>query len=303
MQSVKPETYSNHPLKKPKRELVVIDLDDESGQEDGNEEVHTNRNHSDQHLGSPGPRNRDLAEHNKEGQEHSNNVDEISHMKREAQERQKPTSARDHSLSPHKTPNGNLSDRVRQADLPRSPPPPPEPDPVVNIFINTRIPNTEPLIANLRLSQRLRILRQHWCGRQKAHNYDDFLPKVFFTWRNRRLFDVTTCKSLGVTADPETGEAVYKGLNGKPTPEDAQLVFEATTEQVFNEDRKRKEQDEKTERHGPELEVSREKEQPKPAEKGIRIVLKAKGYEEYKLLVKPVSSSPLMLMTPCTISC
>lgn len=76
------------------------------------------------------------------------------------------------------------------------PPPPPEEDPVVQILITSEIPNTKPLVVQRKLSQRLRDVRLAWCQRQ---GFDERMTSgVFLTWNRKRLFDVTTCKSLGI---------------------------------------------------------------------------------------------------------
>ncbi|KAL6235127.1 hypothetical protein BDW75DRAFT_210278 [Aspergillus navahoensis] len=71
-------------------------------------------------------------------------------------------------------------------------------DTVVHILITSEIVNTKPLIIQRKMSQSLKGVRLAWCARQN-------LPKelhstVFLTWRGRRLFDVTTCRSLNISA-------------------------------------------------------------------------------------------------------
>jgi hypothetical protein len=75
----------------------------------------------------------------------------------------------------------------------------PTDDPVVQILISSEITNTKPLLVHRKLSQGLREVRLAWCNRQ------DFDPEVqssiYLTWKGRRVFDVTTCRSLGVYAE------------------------------------------------------------------------------------------------------
>ncbi|EGC42564.1 conserved hypothetical protein [Histoplasma capsulatum var. duboisii H88] len=76
-------------------------------------------------------------------------------------------------------------------------------EPIVRILITSDIPNTSSLIVQRRLNQDLRDVRRAWCSRQGFD--DDMTTSVFLTWKGRRLFDVTTCKSLGVQQEKEKG--------------------------------------------------------------------------------------------------
>ncbi|RWQ99545.1 ubiquitin-2 like Rad60 SUMO-like-domain-containing protein [Paecilomyces variotii] len=69
-------------------------------------------------------------------------------------------------------------------------------DPIIQILITSNIENTMPLIVRRKMSQRLRDVRLAWCKRQGFDK--DMTASVFLTWKGRRLFDVTTCKSLGI---------------------------------------------------------------------------------------------------------
>lgn len=71
-------------------------------------------------------------------------------------------------------------------------------DVVVQILITSEIENTKPLIVHRKASQSLREVRLAWCKRQGFS--EKLQSSVFLTWKGRRLFDVTTCRSLGVNA-------------------------------------------------------------------------------------------------------
>ncbi|KAE8549774.1 hypothetical protein TMatcc_000810 [Talaromyces marneffei ATCC 18224] len=67
---------------------------------------------------------------------------------------------------------------------------------VVEILVTSEIENTKPLIVRRHMSQRFRDIRLTWCARQ---GFDQKMTdSVYLTWNRRRLFDVTTCKSLDV---------------------------------------------------------------------------------------------------------
>ncbi|OQD82644.1 hypothetical protein PENANT_c020G02329 [Penicillium antarcticum] len=77
-------------------------------------------------------------------------------------------------------------------------PPTPPDDPVVQILISSEITNTKPLLVHRKMSQGLREVRLAWCNRQ---NFDpEIQSSIYLTWKGRRVFDVTTCRSLGVQA-------------------------------------------------------------------------------------------------------
>lgn len=69
-------------------------------------------------------------------------------------------------------------------------------DRIIQILITSNIENTVPLIVRRRMSQRLRDVRLAWCKRQDFDK--DMTASVFLAWKGRRLFDVTTCRSLGI---------------------------------------------------------------------------------------------------------
>ncbi|PLB36302.1 small ubiquitin-related modifier domain-containing protein [Aspergillus candidus] len=75
-------------------------------------------------------------------------------------------------------------------------------DDVVQILITSQIENTQPLIVYRRMTQPLRDVRLAWCHRHKF--LEDTQPSIFLTWKGRRLFDVTTCRSLGIKPSSDT---------------------------------------------------------------------------------------------------
>ena len=185
--------------------------------------------------------------------------------------------------SPAGSSNGQLQ-RSQSLHQSTSPAPVPEPDPVLQILVTSTIPNTEPLIVHRKLSQRLKEVRITWTERQQFTS--DFAESVFLTWRGRRLFDVASCKSLGITVDPN-GHIRTRGdslddLDGK-------IHMEAMTAKIFEAYKKAKMHEiaDGTEAPAEEPVVVEEKKEPQ-----IRIILKARGFADVKIIVKPVSHSP-----------
>jgi len=164
-------------------------------------------------------------------------------------------------------------------------PPPPQSDPEVHILITSPLENTGPLIIKRKLSQRLKDVRVTWC--QHQHFTADMTSTVFLTWRGKRLFDVTSCKSLGTAVD-EDGNVSSKGETRLFGEEEQKVHMEAMTMELLEERKKAKNR--KTEVAQGNIEDSEEIETPqKPQEPQVRIILKAKGFDDFKLIVKAVS--------------
>ena len=167
---------------------------------------------------------------------------------------------------------------------------PSPPEAVIQILITSRIHNTNPLIVNRRVSQRLKDVRLAWCQRQGFA--PEFIPTVFLTWRGKRVFDVTTCKSLGIAVD-QYGNVLLKGQKDIMGEEDRQIHMEAMTDEILEEYKKAKrgvitgEEEENGEAEATTATEVSPMEQNKELQ--VRIILKAKGFEDFKLIVKPVS--------------
>lgn len=170
------------------------------------------------------------------------------------------------------------------SEIPRQetvPPPPPPPDPIVNILITSQIPNTNPLIVSRKLTQRLKDVRVAWCQRQGLNA--EATASVFLTWRGKRLFDVTTCRSLGIGVDEE-GNVALKGQRDVLGEENRQIHMEAMTEEIMDDYKKGKynQSPQAADHDGEEI-----VEQPKAPE-GTKIILRSKDYDDFKLIVKSV---------------
>ena len=163
------------------------------------------------------------------------------------------------------------------------PTPPPQPDPEVHILITSPLENTKPLIIKRNLSQRLKDVRVTWCQHQQFSA--DMTKTVFLTWRGKRLFDVTSCKSLGIAVDAE-GNVSTKGQIRLFGQEEQKIHMEAMTEELLDERKlANNRQTEEEQRSIGEEETTVPQ---KPQEPQIRIILKAKGLNDFKLIVKSV---------------
>ena len=155
-----------------------------------------------------------------------------------------------------------------------------QPDPVLQILITSEIENTIPLIVSRRLSQRLKDVRLTWAKRQNFTT--TFTDEVFLTWRGKRVFDVTTCRSLGIITDP-IGK--FRMTEGSWEEEEGQIHMEAMTTKLLEAHRRSKHKENSIEK----IDARQEKaEEVLDDGVQVRIILKARGLDDFKLQVRPV---------------
>jgi hypothetical protein len=154
-------------------------------------------------------------------------------------------------------------------------------DPVLSVFIQSNIPDTNPLLVQRKYSQNLKVIRLAWCRKQ---GFDEKLTAdVFFTYRGVRVFDVASCKSLGIQLD-HRGNPVFSFSNDPELAD--KLVLTATTQEIIDAERKVTEELKKKQEDEAEGIYAAPEE---PKDKEIRIFLKAKGFENIRLKVKDVN--------------
>ncbi|GAB7359305.1 hypothetical protein MBLNU230_g5957t1 [Neophaeotheca triangularis] len=170
----------------------------------------------------------------------------------------------------------------------------PPPDPIITILITSRIPGTKPLMVHRRYTQRLKEIRTVWCDKQGFSA--EFAKDVFLTHRLRRLWDVTTCKSLGLGIN-DSGQVYLKGDEGKEGVDKVHL--EAMTNDYLaqasaEEARKKRAGD--LEEPGEQTEPGAESKKTGGEKQYVRIILKAKGKEDFKLKVKDSTAISKIIM-------
>ena len=141
-------------------------------------------------------------------------------------------------------------------------------------------------------------IRKAWCKKQGFP--DEVFKDVFFIHRMRRIYDVTTCKSLGLSVD-EFGNLTMRGAEGKEGVEKVHL--EAVTEEIFQQIKNEKARDAKSRSGEGAREDSAEagaanEDDPdqQPKEQSLmRLTMKAKGREDFRIKVKPVSYPSIVL--------
>jgi hypothetical protein len=165
---------------------------------------------------------------------------------------------------------------------------PPPPDPVLQIFITSPLPDTKALIVQRKLSQPLREVRKAYCDKQQL------LPEVadttFLVWNGSRLFDVTSCKSLGFRV--EADGTILDGRGGLGSLEGSLVEMELFTPELFEAHRQQRA------RHlsaDLEHEDQPEEANKEDAEPNLKIIMKSKGLEEVRMTVKPSTAVSRMI--------
>lgn len=125
-----------------------------------------------------------------------------------------------HEVLPRHSSAGPAPRPAQPSTLPRD-------DPIVQILITSQIPNTKPLLVHRKMSQGLRDVRLEWCKRQEITK--ETQSSVYLTWRGRRLFDVTTCRSLGIKLE---SKLTLSDLDDDPVagPRELRIHMEAVTD-------------------------------------------------------------------------
>ncbi|KAJ5514879.1 Ubiquitin supergroup [Penicillium fimorum] len=155
-------------------------------------------------------------------------------------------------------------------------PPKPVDDPVVQIMISSEIANTKPLLVHRKMSQRLRDVRLAWCNRQ---NFDPHIQSsVYLTWKGRRLFDVTTCRSLGINTEKNSG-----GILGFDDDSAGQKELRIHMEAVSDLPLPVKQPT------TPDNDKSPTESQPPEEDQGepMKLILRSLGYDDFRLKARP----------------
>lgn len=206
---------------------------------------------------------------------------ELAEMSRKARRAARAQHTQDKKATP---PEGNTSGGVQGAESDsKTGLPTPEPhDPTITILITSDIPNTGSLLIRRKMSQPLDKVRIAWCDRYKLS--DQLRNEVFLAFCGRRQYDSTTCQRLGLKVDAY-GRTIREDGNAEE-PND-QVHVEAFTEALFAERKAEKARQAKAESSSKyDLE---EEAQPEPEPAGLKVIIRAKGHDDFKARVLPVS--------------
>ena len=168
-------------------------------------------------------------------------------------------------------------------------------DPIIEILITSHMDGTKPLIVKRRLTQNLREARLGWCDRQTIDGAPMSLEtkeSIFLTWKNRRLYDWTTCRALGLkvsgtgglkTSDPDVNN-------------EGRVHLEAWTEDAFETYQKRCAAKQKNEQGQPGGDESSDQE---VTAKKIRLIMKTREFEPFKIMAKPNTTVERLITAFC----
>ena len=161
-------------------------------------------------------------------------------------------------------------------------------DSAVTILITSRDPNVRSLKFQCLLGQRLKDMRLAWCKLQQLS--PEVRDTVVLVWRGNRLYDATTCRSLGIDIgkDRETVPGVVADIIGGTS---CQIHMEAMTLQEFHSLKKQKSRGAEGDEL-PEESMSEDTSHEQIKSVQLKIILRGKGFPDLKLLVKPVRASP-----------
>ncbi|TVY71260.1 DNA repair protein rad60 [Lachnellula suecica] len=105
-------------------------------------------------------------------------------------------------------------------------------DPVVEILISSQINGSKPVLAKRKLSQRLKEVKMAWSDHQRIDGKPmapEVKDSIFLTWKLKRLYDVSTCKSLGLSVDSSGNIA----SQGDGVDNNGRVHLEAWDEETF----------------------------------------------------------------------
>lgn len=164
-------------------------------------------------------------------------------------------------------------------------------DDVVQILITSEIENTKPLIVHRKVSQSLKEVRLAWCKRQGFT--EGMQSTVFLIWKGRRLFDVTTCRTLGVKPMENSSDSFTRSsFDDQKTK---RIHMEAVTEDVLASRRQQKQ---------PHVPVSESQTDSGSSDEGdrkenslIKVILKCPGLVDYGIKVTQETEVSYILTT------
>lgn len=186
-------------------------------------------------------------------------------------------------------------------------------DPTVKLLITSPLPGTGPLIVSRKLSQNLQAVREAWLGKQSLD--PSISSRIFFTHKLRRVYDVTTVRSLGIKVD-SFGRIMANGPFANTDDEHAEKIhIEAVTDEAWQElkDRKAAKDAPRPNKYLSNAAAANSRggsTEGTPAVDGeavveeplIKVTLKAKGHSDIKIKVRPVCFMPSITSCECFLT-
>ncbi|KAL4923038.1 ubiquitin-2 like Rad60 SUMO-like-domain-containing protein [Aspergillus undulatus] len=154
---------------------------------------------------------------------------------------------------------------------------------VVQIFITSEMADTKPLIIHRKMSQPLKDVRLAWCERQNLPK--EVASTVFLTWKGKRLFDVTTCRSLNIEAHSAFTRELSLFDDCIGDTDGHRVHMEAVTEEMFAAGYQSSPKMADSDSNSPTLAKSQAVEPQAQHE----ITLKCPGLDDFKIRVSPTT--------------
>jgi hypothetical protein len=176
--------------------------------------------------------------------------------------------------------------------------------PVVDIFIDPMIPDAKPLRVKVRTDTTLEKTRLAWCAKEGYST--EMTKEVYFTYKRTRVYDSTTVKRLGIQVDRHGNVSVEGDSNIYDDTNIPKVVVEAWTDKLFQQHKKEEAEAATARRKAaeppPVIEERTPTPEPAPVVQKIRLHMKAKGLEDYKICVNPVRlpATIVTISTRCT---
>jgi hypothetical protein len=166
-------------------------------------------------------------------------------------------------------------------------------DPTIEILITSKIEGTKPLKVRRKLSQRLKEVRLSWVDKQTIDGqpYDQSLrAAIFLTWKKIRVYDYTSCTSLGLKID---GRGKFSG-DRDGVDDEGRIHMEAWTEEAWEIYEKRKAAKQKRDQGGSDDEAAAREAKEKSVPK-TKLIMKARDLEDYKITVRASTTIEKMI--------
>jgi hypothetical protein len=168
--------------------------------------------------------------------------------------------------------------------------------PVAQLFVKPEIPAAKPLMVKVRIDSTLEQTRNAWCTKQGYSS--DMSKSVFFTWKGTRVYDSTTIKRLGIQVDAKGNVSVEGDSNIYDDVNLPKVYVEAWTDELFQKHKKEEAAEAAARKLAaappPVIEERELTPEPTPKVNKIRLIMKAKGKDDFKLFVNPVGHLSIM---------
>lgn len=152
---------------------------------------------------------------------------------------------------------------------------------ILHIYITSPIPNSDPLLVHRRMAQNLGDVRKAWCDKNGFP--PEMKARVFLTWKDKRVFDATTCRSLGIKKDLQIPDELLSDDEFVPDENVVYVHMIAYTPELWEEYREKKQR--WIEGEPDDLEDVEEEEEQRAPEPTKRIEIRAAGMPAFTMKI------------------